>query len=284
MARHLNHGSRARLERSCGAAPGDWIRIAPSAPGIERIEACFGGHGYDPHRHDVYAVGITLNGVQKFRYRGAAERCLAGEMFVLHPDELHDGRAGTAEGFRYRGLYVTPELIRAALGDRASLPFQRNPVSRDQRLAAAILPALDELDRPLDELQRDQVVVELADALAAGNARPAFPAHWRAVSRARDMIEADLAGGVSGEALESATGLSRYALARQFRACLGTSPYRYLVMRRLDRARKLIRRGTPLADAAIASGFADQGHMTRHFRKTFGLPPGRWLAMARAAG
>jgi AraC-like DNA-binding protein len=68
-------------------------------------------------------------------------------------------------------------------------------------------------------------------------------------------------------------------VARQFRACLGTSPYRYLVMRRLDRVRALVRDGEPLADAAAACGFADQSHMTRHFKRAYGLTPGRWAAM-----
>ena len=70
----------------------------------ERIEAFFSGVGFDPHRHDTYAIGTTLAGVQAFRYRGAARRSLPGQVFVLHPDETHDGRAGTAQGFRYRIL------------------------------------------------------------------------------------------------------------------------------------------------------------------------------------
>jgi AraC-like DNA-binding protein len=90
---------------------------------------------------------------------------------------------------------------------------------------------------------------------------------------------------VSSEELEVATGMSRYELARQFRACLGTSPYRYLLMRRLDHARRLIGQGTALAEAALASGFADQAHFTRRFRAAHGLSPGRWAALVgRDAG
>jgi AraC-like DNA-binding protein len=51
-------------------------------------------------------------------------------------------------------------------------------------------------------------------------------------------------------------------------------------MRRLDRARAFIRAGTPLVDAALRCGFADQSHMTRQFRQAYGLSPGRFAALA----
>src|ERR1044072_8866709 len=107
MAHVMKGFAGAGLERSCG----DWIRTAPASPGLERIEAQFSGHGFDPHRHDTYAIGFTLLGVQAFRYRGAARRSTAGEGFVLHPDETHDGHGGTRAGFCYRILYVAPRLI-----------------------------------------------------------------------------------------------------------------------------------------------------------------------------
>jgi AraC-like DNA-binding protein len=207
-------------------------------------------------------------------------------VFVLHPDETHDGHAGTSAGFRYRILYVEPALIRDALGEvRSPLPFVREAVSNDAGLAAAILPALDDLEAPLEDLERDQIVLNLADALAATNPsatrRKLSAPHWRAVGRARDLLDANARNGVASAELEAVTGLTRYALARHFRASLGTSPHRYLVMRRLDRACALIRHGASLADAALASGFADQSHMTRHFGKAYGLSPGRFAALAR---
>lgn len=289
MASDVGQDRVPGLERSCGTVAGDWIKAAPPSPGIERIEAFFTGHGFDPHRHDTYAIGYTVGGVQSFRYRGTSEHSVPGKVFVLHPDELHDGHAGTETGFRYRILNVDPGLVLDALGETGSpLPFVQETVSDNAALRAALVPALDDLDRPLEELQRDQIVAGLADALAAADpslaARRLVAGHWRAVNEARSLLDAGVETGVASTELEAATGLTRYALARHFRACLGTSPYRYLVLRRLDRARALIRLGTPLAEVAAASGFADQAHMTRHFKKTFGIAPGRWAAITGAAG
>ncbi len=159
------------------------MRIAPRSPGLERVEAFFAGHGFDPHRHDTYAIGFTLEGVQSFRYRGAAERSLPGQVFVLHPDEVHDGHAGTSAGFHYKILYVEPRAIGEVLGEgRCPLPFVRDVVSTDRRLAAAITPALADLDQPLEELHRDQIVLDLAEALAAAD--PSI-AHRRLSARHR---------------------------------------------------------------------------------------------------
>lgn len=260
------------------------MRQAPAQPGLARIEAFFAGHAYDPHRHDTYVIGCTLDGVQSFDYRGARADSTRGQVIVLHPDELHDGRAGADTGFHYRMLYIEPRLIREALGARAtSLPFVRNAVLADARLLAALLPALDALDRGLEALEADQLVSAIADALLAldASARRSSSAAICAVAveRARQFLAENFRLVVASEELEALTGLDRYALARHFRARLGTSPYRYLTMRRLDHARSCLRSGQALADAAFASGFADQSHMTRHFKRAYGLPPGRWQAI-----
>jgi len=284
MASKTKRPPPVRLERSCGPSRRDWIRSAPAAPGLERIEAYFAGHAFDPHRHDTYAIGLTLDGVQDFDYRGAPNRSTPGRVIVLHPDETHNGRAGNEAGFRYRMLYIAPALIQRALGARPRpLPFVREAVTSDRRLVAAVRQALADIEAPLEELQIDHVVLDLAEALTAVDPTPAgkplSAVYLRAVERAREVLDAGIGRTVRSRELEAATGLSRYALARHFRARLGTSPYRYLVMRRLDRARAMIGSGETLSQAANASGFADQSHMTRHFRSAYGVSPGRWAAM-----
>jgi AraC-like DNA-binding protein len=288
MSDLLHASDQPRLEGSCESSPQDWIRLAPSQPGLERIEAFFSGRAYDPHRHDTYAIGYTMAGVQSFDYRGARADSQPGNVIVLHPDEVHDGRAGAEAGFRYRMLYIEPRLIRGALGDRAaSLPFVRAAVSADARLLAALRPALEDLDRRLEALETDQSVLAIAEALLAcdpsARGRPRSSTCAIAVERTREFLDEHFGRVVASEELEALAGLDRYAIARHFRTRLGTSPYRYLTMRRLEHARSLMLAGHTLADAALASGFADQSHLTRQFKKAYGLPPGRWRALQIAA-
>jgi hypothetical protein len=275
--------TRDGLERSCG----DWVRSSGPTGG-ELLQAWFGGRGFAPHRHDTYGIAVTEHGVQTFDYRGAVERSLPGQVTVLHPDEKHDGRAGTDGGFGYRIVYVAPEQIGIALhaitGHATALPFVRQPVSGSPLLAGAVT---DAFRIGLEPLARDTLIVRLAEGLLAAD--PSLPSGVRprrcdltAVGCAREFLDSQQRVVRSAE-LEDVTSLTRYE-ARQFRAVYGTSPYRYSVLRRLDFARAALRRGQPVVDVALTAGFADQAHFTRMFRSTYGLPPGRYaLLHARRA-
>lgn len=281
MRGHFIESGRRRLEGLCEAAPiAARVRAEPGSGGVERLEARFLGRAFAPHRHDTYAVGITLSGVQAFRYRGALRRCLPGQCHVLHPDEVHDGAAGGEDGFAYRIAYLDPALVRQALGGRGPLPFVAGAVLDLTGAQRAWLAAALDVERPLDEVGRADAVVALADLLAAASGAPARPGTLplRALRAVRERIAADPAAWPSAAALERLSGLDRWTLARGFRAAFGTSPSRFRTMRQLDRARRLIARGAPLAEAAAGAGFADQSHLSRQFKRAYGLTPGQWAA------
>lgn len=258
----------------------DWLHRAPCASGMERIEAFFSGHGYDLHRHDTYAIGRTLTGVQSFQYRGEWRHSLPGGTMVLHPDEVHDGEAGTEEGFKYRMMYIEPALIQQILGGKP-LPFIKTGLSADPRLYAATHVLLQSLDCPLDPLEEQDALFDLANALSAvsGAAATRQSFDYQAAERAREFIHTALDRTVTLDELSEHSGRDRWSLSRDFRLLFGTSPYRYLTMRRLDLVRSLLMQGQPLVNAALIAGFTDQAHMTRQFSKTYGLSPARWLKM-----
>ncbi|MCV0427403.1 MAG: AraC family transcriptional regulator [Roseibium sp.] len=266
------------LERSCAD---DWVRAAPWQQGIQRIEAFFSGEAYAPHRHDTYAIGFTIRGVQSFDYRGSRADSTSGRIIVLHPDEVHNGEAGSEEGFHYRMMYIEPSLVRDALvSSTLALPFVKDAVLDDPKLMQAIQAAFSDMDTQLEQIALDEIAGLLADGLLANdksvNRASTSLIDVNAIDRAREYLDANYDSTVASSQLEVITGQDRFSLARQFRKALGTSPYRYLMMRRLDRARAKIATGFSLTDAALATGFSDQSHMTRCFKASYGISPGHW--------
>lgn len=279
----------AGLERSCADRRIDWFCSRAPTNGVELLEAWFGGRAYHTHRHDTYAIAITDTGVQSFGYRGAEANSLPGDVVVLHPDEAHDGRAGTEHGFGYRILYVEPARIGAAArlltGRACALPFVRDPVLRSDTLADAVGAAFR---NDLEPLAVDSLILRLAEGLMEADPcsrRATLPARCdrAAVERARQFLEAATDRVVRSAELERITGLTRYDLARQFRSVLGTSPHRYALMRRLTKARRALRPDRSLADIALTAGFADQAHFTRRFKAAYGITPARYTAL-KASG
>lgn len=260
----------------------DWFHRAPDVGGLQRFEAFFAGHGYDLHRHDTYAIGHTLAGVQSFQYRGGWRHSQPGATIVLHPDEAHDGEAGTESGFQYRMMYIEPALIQQMLGGQP-LPFIKTGLSNDPRLFAATGALLRSLDCPLDPLEEQDALFDLAQALStvSGVTAKRSGFDYVAAQRAREYIHSALDRTVTLDELAQHSGRDRWSLSRDFRLLFGTSPYRYLTMRRLDMVRALLTQGQTLVSAALIAGFTDQSHMTRQFSKTYGLPPARWLNLQR---
>lgn len=273
------------MDPSRSSTDSDWV-LRSNQPGrIERIEAWFGGHGYQPHRHDTYSIGRTLSGVQSFHYKGSLRHGLPGNTLLLHPDELHDGMAGTEAGFRYRMAYIDPALIQQVLKGEP-LPFIAGGLSSDPRLYQASEAFVQAMDHALDPLEEQDALFDLAMALraVAGKPRGRKLLDYPAAERAREFIMAHLHQSVTLEMLEHVSGREKWSLSRDFRVLFGTSPYRFVTLRRLDVFRALILDRFSLVEAALAAGFHDQSHMTRHFTRTYGMSPARWLERIQSHG
>lgn len=257
------------------------VALKRVAPGIETMSAAFTREAFSAHRHDTYGIGVTTCGVQVFHYRGERRRSSIGHVFVLHPDELHDGHAGDERGFAYQIAYIEPSLILAA-SDGHGLPFIATPVLD----AVDFRRAVEGVLMSADEIEMTSAVVELTDALwqAAGTRTQTEP-HLR-LSGLNAVRDALLAAGnerVLMIDLEKIGGLSRWELARQFRRAFGVSPYRFHLMRRLEEGRRQLGAGSSLAVVATETGFSDQAHFSRHFRAAYGMSPGRWRLLATGA-
>jgi AraC-like DNA-binding protein len=263
----------------------DFNIVRAALPGVEAVDAR-SDHVFARHSHDQYGVGIMLAGGQRSSSGRGQVEALAGDLITVNPGEVHDGAPIGGAPRAWRMLYLPPPLAGAVAADlsegRGGDYTFHDPVARHAALAAcfqrlyAAVTAGGTGDAP--KLLREQLLLELLQGLQ-DNGSPRRPAHaTAAIARARAMIDDAPAAAVSLAELAGVAGLGRFQLVRQFAQATGLTPHAYLIQRRIEAARVLLARGSALADAAAASGFADQSHMTRIFIRTYGITPGAYAA------
>jgi AraC family transcriptional regulator len=103
---------------------------------------------------------------------------------------------------------------------------------------------------------------------------PAKPISGWKMRRLVEFIEENLEGDLSLHAMAEEVDISPLYLARAFKAALGQSPHRYVLIRRIERARELLRNTSmPVVDVAMASGFSSQSHLSHWFLRLVGVSP-----------
>lgn len=256
---------------------------------------------YDAHFHDAWSIGAIARGRCAFTVHGRPFEAGEGDLVVIAPGQVHTG--GTSAGLlAYRMAYIEPAWFQQhALALREGGLDLPGPVIRDAALCAQWLAALapDDTD---DAARRADLSAALFRLLAAhgrpagGAARAvaldpadgvrAAPAPCGGIDKGRRPEDADLcellwqrmradpACAPDLEALARADGRHRSTLVKQFARRYGLPPQAWLRNWRVARARALLRGGLPLAEAALAVGFADQAHLTRVFKRVYGSPPG----------
>ena len=139
---------------------------------------------------------------------------------------------------------------------------------------------MNDLDTAHEQLEEEDILFELANVLAAvaGHKRGRVAYDYNAAEKAREYIHYSLDSQITLDDLAFVSGREKWSLSRDFRALYGTSPYRYLTMRRLACVKHYLTQGYSLSYASMLAGFNDQSHMTNHFKKAFGLTPTQWLS------
>jgi AraC-like DNA-binding protein len=281
----------------------------PPVAGVREVfHARFVDHAYPPHTHDAWTVLTVHDGAVRYRLDRHDHGSTRSVVTLLPPHVVHDGRAATGHGFRKQVLYLDP----AVLGEDRIGPAVDHPTLPDPELAAALADlhrTLRATGGPLEAESLLALVVErlawhldgrprpsplAADGsggsgagrggagwLGAAGGRPAGRQGRRLAERLRDLLDAAPAAPVTLADAAGRLDASPTHLVRAFHAAFGVPPHAYLVARRVDVARGRLLDGESPAQAALAAGFHDQAHLTRHFRRHVGTTPGRYAAGAR---
>lgn len=273
---HVNHREFAEYSRCVGLE------------GLEVVRARWVEHSFAPHMHDFYAVSLNYGGRGAFDCRHAAYDAAPGSCNLIAPGEVHTGHSTAAEGWAYRNLYIDPPLMALLLRSLdwhgADDPAFVAPLVRDPILAvqlARIFASLEEANALLqNESRLLAVIARLATShfAAPGSMRDAGREH-APVRRVKHWLDDNCRQNVSIHELAALAALSPYYLVRAFHKHCGMPPHRYQTMLRVHRARRLLIAGVPIAEVAYQTGFCDQSHLNRCFKRTLGITPGRYVAL-----
>jgi AraC-like DNA-binding protein len=264
--------------------PGEWAQVvsAPALDGLELVRARFVTHAFPAHAHAEYVIGVVLAGAKVSRHGSKTSTVRPGALTLFNPFEEHTSW-GLGGPWTYAALYPTPGLMRRWFGDLPRAQGEglhlRGPVI-DDPVGARLIPRLHAaLSRPAGALAAQSAFVEVATHFLARHGAvklPAAPAFDPRLRRVRDRLDGDLAEDVGLTDLAALSGLSPVALLRAFRGAVGCSPHVYRTARRVAAAKRGLRRGASLAHVAADTGFCDQSHLTRVFRRWTGVTPGRF--------
>lgn len=261
-------------------------------PGVHGVQTDSARH-FGRHWHGSFGIGLLERGAQHSASGRGAVQAFAGDLITSNPGEVHDGRPLGDDSRRWQMVHLDPEVIAAMAAPgqgRFEVEWTR-PVIQDAPLRAALQRLLGRMARwsagqaatDADRLACEESLVQTCGLLLSrhSTAAPAKEgADGALMARVRERLADAVLDAPALTELAALAGLSKFQLLRRFNQAYGLPPHAWLLQQRVERARRLIRDGEDLATAALASGFADQSHMTRLFGRHFGFTPGAWQQAA----
>jgi AraC family transcriptional regulator len=240
------------------------------------------------HPSFIYHLTRPTEVTRKIEGRGRERDLIVPRRITLTPGGTmarwqHSGRPEILHVYLRQQLF---DAVAAEMYDCDSARVELRPrfAMRDPLLEELALTIADTLSdgSPSSAVFADTLAQMVAAQLArAHSSRASTPRIQppdgladRRLRRLADLIEANLDGDLSLETMAAEVGLSQLYLIRTFKAGFGAPPHRYILLRRIERAKELLRAtDMPVAEVALAVGFSSQSHLSNWFQRMIGISP-----------
>ncbi|HKP48192.1 MAG TPA: AraC family transcriptional regulator [Pyrinomonadaceae bacterium] len=255
---------------------------------LELLHAAHVTHDYPAHIHEDYSIAIVLAGTEITTCNGVAHPAAPGQLLLVNPRQVHSNRSIDSE---YRALKLKPRSFDNLLRDlrpvESDWVFPRVVVT-DSTLFSRLLQFHLSLEQDTGTLAQQTEFISVMSFLLKrlktnyrAAPQPVSAKESEKVRLVRDYLQTHFAENISLTQLTSLTNLSPYYLLRVFHNHTGLPPHEYQTQLRIAQARKLIRKGMPLSHTALETGFCDQSHFSRNFKRIVGVTPRQYFSAPR---
>ncbi len=261
-------------------------------PGLTLFTAEPAPHLHEVHAHDAYSIIVLTSGAKQFHHAGSTTQVNTHQIAISNPGELHGCGPIDDQPWSHRTWYLSQELM-AEIAETVGLDPQvylTAPVIRDEELAKTLIDAHIQCDE--GELFDQQVVAlealeRLVKTYASSAPQEQAQTNERISHRMKiyhSLMDQEFTRPIELNELANQVGVKRNQVIRDFRQSCGVTPNIFLRQLRLNHAKKLIQAGADLVSTSLDSGFSDQSHFTRSFKKAFGVTPKHFQKLSLESG
>jgi AraC-like DNA-binding protein len=239
---------------------------------------------YARHSHDVFSIGAITAGTSTYLHEKNSQTVAQGTVVLMNPGAVHACNPIADQPWSYLMLYVDCRWLGELQGqllDTQDSGFQ--PLTATSSTDAALYSSLVNLyqvlvDPSLDTLHKQCTALSFFTLMQQrlGSAPHALDKPLHRVEQAARFIDTHFSLPIRLDDICAAASLSASYLIRAFEQRYHMTPHAYLVNRRIQHARNQLREGRLIADVAHESGFADQAHLQREFKKHLAATPGQY--------
>lgn len=257
----------------------------PGFNDVELLSCADVGFNFPAHFHQAYCIWFNRSGGEQYSQRGNTNILQSANFSIVAPGEVHANRTIDNSARRLMTFYVKPTMFQSVarqLGSAnpASVEF-KSDFYRDSECLDLLTKLFGILYYSTSLLEKESALLETLSLLTGRHAiiKTQMPVVGNEKIRTNKIIELfqdRLSANISLNELSSRFNCTPFHIIRFFKKETGMTPYAYLLRLRLEKARELICKGYTLVDTALEIGFADQSHLTRHFKSIYGIAPGEF--------
>jgi AraC-like DNA-binding protein len=282
MSMELMHPARPQCRLKIG-------RVSGAYGAFNLVEVEHTARHFAPHFFTSYAFGVVQSGRCCVMTPRGSWIAGPGSIMAFSPYELHWAQVLSEEPYGYRMAYLSSEcmhaLWREEVGAGRDGPRDLVPLTASSPLSSAFLNAHREVsDDPAGAHAAARLLSctrAMMSAAVGPPQRPGTAKELTLVETAKEFLTTHIGRKVCLSSVADTCGVTAFHLIRVFRRITGISPYSYLIVLRVNEARRMLDAGAAVSDAVYACRFSDQSHLTRVFKRTLGLPPGLYLRSTR---
>jgi AraC-like DNA-binding protein len=241
---------------------------------VELLQCKSFSQDFPLHYHNTFCLTVIHDGIMDENEVFAS----AGTLLISHPFEVHQNKLINQTAYSFTTFYLSPDLFNTAA--RSKRLFFKDKVIHDDSLVRSF----NQLARHLFHLKDNRKSIpgyekrfmralgQLAQAHAYDEpfVETIIPGIMYEI---KDYITKNLHRKINLIELAHITGMDKFKFLRWFKKHTGLTPFNYIILNRVERAKKMLRQGKPLIHAALDSGFYDQSHFTNYFKYFVGITP-----------